>query len=284
MRTEPLAYSGRDQVNPQAGRDASAALWRDAGITSPIDEIDVAEVYVPFSWFEPMWLENLGFAPEGEGWKLTEAGETAIGGRIPFNPSGGVLSSNPIGASGMIRFAESAIQVMGKAGDHQVEGARKALGHAYGGGSQYYSMWVVSADKPSEVTDSPVHLAGKRSREAAIARDKEAWLAVFADDAIVEDPIGPSHFDPEGKGHRGKEAIAKFFDMAIAPSQLEFHFEKTYQCGNEEANVGHIVIVASGYRVVAEGVFTYRVNDDGKIAALRAYWELDKATASATPV
>ena len=40
---------------------------------------------MPFSWFEPMWLENLGFAPEGEGWKLTEAGETAIGGRIPFN-------------------------------------------------------------------------------------------------------------------------------------------------------------------------------------------------------
>jgi acetyl-CoA C-acetyltransferase len=148
LRTEPLAYSGRDQVNPQASRDAAAALWRDAGITSPIDEIDVAEVYVPFSWYEPMWLESLGFAPEGEGWKLTEAGETAIGGRIPLNASGGVLSSNPIGASGMIRFAESAIQVMGKAGDHQVKGARKALGHAYGGGAQYYSMWVVGADKP----------------------------------------------------------------------------------------------------------------------------------------
>jgi steroid delta-isomerase len=131
--------------------------------------------------------------------------------------------------------------------------------------------------------DAPVHLAGKRSREAAMARDKEAWLALFADDAIVEDPIGPSHFDPDGKGHRGKEAIARFFDMAIAPSQLEFHFEQTYQCGNEEANVGHIVIVASGYRVVAEGVFTYRVNDDGRIASLRAYWELDRAAASATP-
>jgi acetyl-CoA C-acetyltransferase len=95
-----------------------------------------------------MWLESLGFAPEGEGWKLTEAGETEMTGRIPFNASGGVLSSNPIGASGMIRFAESAIQVMGKAGDHQVKGARKALGHAYGGGAQYYSMWVVGADKP----------------------------------------------------------------------------------------------------------------------------------------
>ncbi|MCB9408751.1 thiolase domain-containing protein [Mycolicibacterium sp.] len=148
LRTEPLAYAGRDQVNPQAGRDAAAALWSAAGITSPIDEIDVAEIYVPFSWFEPMWLENLGFAPEGEGWKLTEAGKTAIAGRLPVNPSGGVLSSNPIGASGMIRFAEAAIQVMGKAGEHQVPGARKALGHAYGGGSQYYSMWVVGSDKP----------------------------------------------------------------------------------------------------------------------------------------
>ena len=86
----------------------------------------------------------------GEGWRLTEAGETAIGGRIPVNPSGGVLSSNPIGASGLLRFAESALQVMGKAGDHQVPGAKVALGHAYGGGSQFFSMWVVSADARSD--------------------------------------------------------------------------------------------------------------------------------------
>lgn len=129
-----------------------------------------------------------------------------------------------------------------------------------------------------------VTLAGRRSREAAVARDKQAWLDLFAEDAVVEDPIGPSHFDPEGKGHRGKEAIAKFFDMAIAPSRLEFHFDKTYVCGDEEANTGHIVIVSSGYRVIAEGVFTYRVDADGKIAALRAYWELEKAAASAQPV
>ena len=131
---------------------------------------------------------------------------------------------------------------------------------------------------------APVSLAGRRSREAAVARDKQAWLELFAEDAIVEDPIGPSHFDPAGNGHRGKDAIAKFFDMAIAPSQLEFHFDKTYVCGDEEANTGHIVIIASGYRVIAEGVFTYRVNAEGKITALRAYWELDKAAASAQPV
>ncbi|HKP42964.1 nuclear transport factor 2 family protein [Mycobacterium sp.] len=132
--------------------------------------------------------------------------------------------------------------------------------------------------------DHPAHVAGKRSREAAMAHDKQAWLANFADDAIVEDPIGPSHFDPEGKGHRGKEAIAAFYDKAIAPSELEFNFVETYQCGNEEANVGNIVIKAAGYQVVAEGVFTYRVNDEGKITALRAYWELDRATASARKI
>ncbi|KFZ78420.1 acetyl-CoA acetyltransferase [Amycolatopsis sp. MJM2582] len=148
MRTEPTTFAGRDQVNPQAGRDAAAALWRDAGITDPLSEVDAAEIYVPFSWFEPMWLENLGFTDEGQGWKLTEAGETALGGRLPINPSGGVLSSNPIGASGMLRFSEAAKQVMGRAGDYQVDGARIALGHAYGGGSQFFSMWVVGSAKP----------------------------------------------------------------------------------------------------------------------------------------
>jgi acetyl-CoA C-acetyltransferase len=148
MRTEPTTYAGRDQVNPRAGRDAAASLWKQAGITDPLDEIDAAEIYVPFSWFEPMWLENLGFTPEGSGWRLTESGDTAIGGRLPVNASGGVLSSNPIGASGMLRFAEAAMQVMGRAGEHQVDGARKALGHAYGGGSQFFSMWVVGSDRP----------------------------------------------------------------------------------------------------------------------------------------
>src|SRR5690606_22639471 len=78
MRTEPTTFAGRDHVNPQAGQAAAAALWQAAGITDPIEEIDAAEIYVPFSWFEPMWLENLGFAEPGEGWKLTEKGETEI--------------------------------------------------------------------------------------------------------------------------------------------------------------------------------------------------------------
>jgi acetyl-CoA C-acetyltransferase len=147
MRSEPTMFSGRDQVNPQAGKDCAAELYKKAGITDPRKEIDCAEIYVPFSWFEPMWMENLGFAEEGQGWKMTYDGATALDGDMPVNMSGGVLSSNPIGASGMLRFAEAALQVRGQAGEHQVDGAHRALGHAYGGGSQYFSMWIVADHK-----------------------------------------------------------------------------------------------------------------------------------------
>ena len=148
MRSEPTMFAGRDEVNPLAGRECAADLYRQAGISDPRQEIDVAEVYVPFSWFEPMWMENLGFARLNEGWKMTVSGATAIDGDVPINPSGGVLSSNPIGASGMLRFAEAAMQVRGQAADHQVDGARVALGHAHGGGSQFFSIWMVAAHQP----------------------------------------------------------------------------------------------------------------------------------------
>ena len=65
MRSEPTMFAGRDQVNPQAGRDCAADLYRQAGITNPREDFDLAEVYVPFSWYEPMWLENLGFCRRG---------------------------------------------------------------------------------------------------------------------------------------------------------------------------------------------------------------------------
>ncbi len=146
MRSEPTMFAGRDQVNPRAGRDCAADLYRKAGIRDPRREIDVAEIYVPFSWFEPMWLENLGLAPENQGWRPVLDGVTALEGELPVNPSGGVLASNPIGASGMLRFAEAALQVRGQAGEHQVDGARLALGHAYGGGSQFFATWIVAAE------------------------------------------------------------------------------------------------------------------------------------------
>ena len=119
MRSEANNFPGRDEVNPQASRDCAVEVFSQAGITDPRSEIDAVEIYVPFSWSEPMWLQSLGFAEPDRGWRMVEYGSTDIeGGDLPVNCSGGVLSSNPIGASGMIRFAEAALQVRGLAGDH----------------------------------------------------------------------------------------------------------------------------------------------------------------------
>jgi acetyl-CoA C-acetyltransferase len=143
---EAMGVPGRDQVDPRAGRACAKAVYEAAGISNPWTEIQTAEIYVPFSWYEAMWLENLGFCDVGEGWKVVDRGEQKFGARLPINPSGGVLCTNPIGASGMLRVGEAALQVMGRAGEHQVGGVRNALGHAYGGGTQYFSMWIVSSE------------------------------------------------------------------------------------------------------------------------------------------
>lgn len=142
VKSELGQFPGRDATRPQAGVDCAHDVYERAGIKNPRAEIDVAELYVPFSWYEPMWLEGHDIAGPGEGWKMVDSGETEIGGNFPVNPSGGVLSSNPIGASGMLRMAEAANQVRGLAGEHQVEGAKTALAQAYGGNAQYFAMAV----------------------------------------------------------------------------------------------------------------------------------------------
>lgn len=144
-RSEPPAFPGRDPVRPQACLQCVTDVYQQAGITRPREQVDMAELYVPFSWHEPIWLEAHYLADEGEGWKLVEDGSTEIGGSMPINCSGGVLSSNPIGASGLLRFAEAANQVRGCAGATQVDGAKVALGMAYGANSQYFSMWIVAS-------------------------------------------------------------------------------------------------------------------------------------------
>ena len=142
VKSELGQFPGRDATRPQAGVDCAHDVYQRAGITNPREQIDVAELYVPFSWYEPMWLEGHDIAGPGEGWKMVDSGETEITGNFPVNPSGGVLSSNPIGASGMLRLAEAANQVRGQAGEHQVPGAKTSLGQAYGGNAQYFAMAV----------------------------------------------------------------------------------------------------------------------------------------------
>ncbi len=120
----------------------------------------------------------------------------------------------------------------------------------------------------------------RKSQAAVKAKDRAAWLSLFAPDAVVQDPIGPSPFDPDGTGHHGPEAIAAFYDTVIAPNDLiTFEIENSYLCGNEVADVGVIRTVLPGGRHVAvvRGVYTYRSNEAGQLAALRAFWEFDKA-------
>jgi acetyl-CoA C-acetyltransferase len=144
VRSEPFSFPGRDPVATQGASDCANDVYAQAGITRPREQIDCAELYVPFSWYEPMWLEGHHLAEPGDGWKLVESGATALDGAFPVDMSGGVLSSNPIGASGLLRFAEAAMQVRGTAGEHQVDGAKVAVAQAYGAAAQYYSMWIVA--------------------------------------------------------------------------------------------------------------------------------------------
>jgi ketosteroid isomerase-like protein len=123
--------------------------------------------------------------------------------------------------------------------------------------------------------EHPARAAARRSMEAVHAKDKAAWVDNFADDALIEDPIGSSPLDPEGKGHRGKAAIARFWDKQIEPNRVLFDIRGSYAAGNEVANVGTITVLSpAGAVMLVEGVFTYRVNDAGKVTALRAFWEL----------
>ena len=122
----------------------------------------------------------------------------------------------------------------------------------------------------------------KKSMEMSEAKDREGWLALFADDAVVEDPVGPSMFDPDAKGHRGKEAITAFYDTVIVTSEkIEFTIRDSYECGSEVANVGQIRITLPGNQVgIVPIVNIYKVNDAGKLVALRSFWEADKLSFS----
>ncbi|WP_117208184.1 nuclear transport factor 2 family protein [Allorhizocola rhizosphaerae] len=127
--------------------------------------------------------------------------------------------------------------------------------------------------------------AARRSMDAVIRGDKDGWLALFAPDAVLEDPVGPSFFDSEGKGHHGHEGISAFWDKAIAQAQrFEFDIRDSFAAGSEVANVGTITAyLPGGMRVDTEGVFVYRVGDDGLIQSMRAFWETERAMATLRP-
>jgi len=126
---------------------ASQEAYRIAGIKEPLKEIDLMELYIPYSFAGLRWIEALGVCGEGEAPRLVAEGVTDMGGELPINPSGGVLCTNPIGATGLLRAGEAALQIMGRADKRQVPEAKLALITGFGG-CMWSDVMILGAKKP----------------------------------------------------------------------------------------------------------------------------------------
>jgi acetyl-CoA C-acetyltransferase len=142
---ENAAYRSMIQSEPLTL--AASRVYQQAGITNPRRQCDVVEVQEPFTCFELSYYEGLGLCPPGGAAELVASGATELTGDIPVNPSGGCMGANPIGATALIRLAEIAQQVRGRAGAHQVPDARVGLMQAGGGWANLRGVAVVSSEK-----------------------------------------------------------------------------------------------------------------------------------------
>jgi len=123
----------RDMTSPEITVRGAKETFEEAGLGP--EDIDVAEVHDAFSIAELLYYEAFGFCPRGEGVSLLKSGATKIGGRIPINPSGGLLAKgHPVGATGAAQVVEIIKQLRGEAGPRQVDGAKIGMSHATGGG------------------------------------------------------------------------------------------------------------------------------------------------------
>jgi acetyl-CoA acetyltransferase len=127
-------FTERDLVMPDVNtctRTAAAQAYEMAGLGA--DDLDLVELHDCFATAEILHYENLGLCKDGEAGRLIDEGETALGGRIPVNVSGGLLSKgHPLGATGVANMYEVSTHLRGEAGDRQVEGARVGLTHVIG--------------------------------------------------------------------------------------------------------------------------------------------------------
>jgi len=137
-----------DSSEQMGARVSAMKAYEQAGIKDPKKEIDVAEIYSPFPSQELLFSEKLGLFDDGTAWKALEKGETDIDGRTPITPSGGVNATNAIGSSALQRILEAALQVMGKAEEHQVpKEVKNAVAHGWGGNTNYITVTVLG-DSP----------------------------------------------------------------------------------------------------------------------------------------
>lgn len=126
---------------------AAEAAYKDAGITDPRSEIDVLELYSPFSSAEVMTYPALGMTAAEDGPAFVDAQDTDLS--IPrINPSGGPQAANPVSATALVRISEAALQVRGRAGDRQVDGVRRAVATGQGGATQFSTVCVLGSERP----------------------------------------------------------------------------------------------------------------------------------------
>lgn len=123
-----------------------------------------------------------------------------------------------------------------------------------------------------------------KSREYIANHDREGWLGMFAEDGVLADPIGPSMVDPDGEGFYTPEAREAFWDTFLANAEIEYVLHDSYTAHLECANIVTLNIVmemdGQRYRQQVNGIFTYACNAEGKLTALRGYWEIDEAAAT----
>jgi steroid Delta-isomerase len=119
----------------------------------------------------------------------------------------------------------------------------------------------------------PAVAASVNSAKFAMARDKDSWLALFAEDAFLADPVGPSPFDPKGEGYVGKANVERFWNNAIARSNLDIQATQRIPCGNACAAVLKVTNdMGGGKKTTVDMIGIYEVNDAGKIASMKVYW------------
>ena len=138
----------RDLSRAPALTEAARKAFAMAGITDPVKQIDVAELYDAFTYQELLWMEAMGLCDDAQAGKLLEQGVFDLDGSLPVNPSGGLLSGHPVIAAGLIRMAEAVRQLRGQAGAYQVDGVRRAVAHGVNGlCGQSHCVWVLGTDK-----------------------------------------------------------------------------------------------------------------------------------------
>ena len=121
----------------------------------------------------------------------------------------------------------------------------------------------------------PAITAAQNSWRCAQTQDKEGWLALMDDDVCIEDPIGVSATNPTGKGVRGKAEVSEFFDKFMAPATIVIETHESSAAGNESAHVLTLnTTLSNGVVTRVRGIFTYRLNEAGKLTNLRGYWTL----------